>query len=86
MSYQVIIPKAVQKQLDKLPNEARDSVIACLVNLRENPRPLKSLKMKDSQGYRLKAGNYRILYNIDDPTQTITLRRVGHRRDIYRDK
>jgi mRNA interferase RelE/StbE len=39
--------------------------------------------MKDSQGYRLRVGDYRVLYDIDDKTQSITLRRVGHRRDIY---
>lgn len=40
--------------------------------------------MKNNQGYRLRVGEYRILYDIDDKTQAVTLRRVGHRRDIYR--
>ena len=84
MTYQLIIPKAVEKQLNKLPNQIRETVIENLLTLQDNPRPPNSLKLKNIQGYRLRVGNYRILYDIDDPTQTITLRRVGHRRNIYR--
>ena len=84
MTYQLIIPKAVEKQLNKLPNQIRETMIENLLTLQDNPRPPNSLKLKNIQGYRLRVGNYRILYDIDDPTQTITLRRVGHRRDIYR--
>ena len=84
MTYQIIIPKAVEKQLNKLPSQVRESVIENLLTLQENPRPPNSKKLKNTQGYRLRVGNYRILYDIDAPTQTITLRRVGHRRDIYR--
>ncbi len=54
------------------------------MELKDNPRNSNSLKMKNAQGYRLRVGNYRILYDIDDVNQTITLRRVAHRRDIYR--
>jgi mRNA interferase RelE/StbE len=84
MTYQVIIPKTVEKQLNKLPGQVRETLIENLLTLQDNPRPANSLKLKNIQGYRLRVGNYRILYDIDDPTQTITLRRVGHRRDIYR--
>ncbi|HAC64301.1 MAG TPA: type II toxin-antitoxin system mRNA interferase toxin, RelE/StbE family [Cyanothece sp. UBA12306] len=84
MSYQLIIPKVVEKQLNKLANQIRETVIENLLILQDNPRPPNSLKLKNVQGYRLRVGNYRVLYDIDDPTQTITIRRVGHRRDIYR--
>jgi mRNA interferase RelE/StbE len=84
VTYRIIIPKAVQKQIDKLANDVQNSIIQSLLNLSENPRPSNSLKMKNNQGYRLRVGEYRILYDIDDKTQAVTLRRVGHRRDIYR--
>ena len=45
---------------------------------------MNSLKFKNVPGYRLKVGTYRILYDIKDDAQSIILRRVGHRRDIYR--
>ncbi|MEA5533811.1 type II toxin-antitoxin system RelE/ParE family toxin [Crocosphaera sp. XPORK-15E] len=84
MSYQIIIPKAVQKQIDKLANDIQNSVIQSLLSLSENPRPSNSLKMKNNQGYRLRVGEYRVLYDIYDKTQVLTLRRIAHRRDIYR--
>ena len=84
MSYQIIIPKTVTKQLEKLPQSIHDKVIENIIILQENPRPTNSLKMKNNEGYRLKIGDYRVLYDIDDKTQLITLRRVGHRRESYR--
>jgi mRNA interferase RelE/StbE len=86
VSYQVIIPKTVQKEIDKLPKNVQESIIEGLLTLRENSRPPNSLKMKNSQGYRLRVGDYRVLYDINDKTQTVTLRRVGHRKEIYREK
>ena len=86
MSYRIIVPKTVQKQINKLPNTIQARVIESLLSLKETPRPSNSLKMKNSQGYRLRVGDYRVLYDIDDKTQTMTLRRVAHRRDIYREQ
>lgn len=86
MSYRIIVPKTVQKQINKLPNTIQARVIESLLSLKETPRPSNSLKMKNSQGYRLRVGDYRVLYDIDDKTQTMTLRRVEHRRDIYREQ
>jgi mRNA interferase RelE/StbE len=84
MSYQIIIPKTVTKQLEKLPQSIHNKIIENIIILQENPRPTNSLKMKNNEGYRLKIGDYRVLYDIDDKTLLITLRRVGHRREIYR--
>jgi mRNA interferase RelE/StbE len=86
VTYRIIIPKSVQKQIKKLPDNVRQNVVKSLLDLQETPRPQNSLKMKNSQGYRLRLSEYRILYDIDDLTQTLTLRRVGHRREIYRDR
>jgi mRNA interferase RelE/StbE len=82
----VIIPKTVQKEIDKLPKNVQKSIIQGLLTLKENSRPPNSLKMKNSQGYRLRIGDYRVLYDINDQNQTVTLRRVGHRKNIYREK
>jgi mRNA interferase RelE/StbE len=86
MSYEIIIPKTVQRQINKLPINERNTILKSLVNLQENTRPTNSLKMKNSSGYRLRVGEYRVLYDINDQAQLITLRRIGHRRDIYREK
>lgn len=84
MSYRVLIPKSVQKQINKLPAPVSDSVIAKLGVLQVNPRPAGSLKMHGSEGWRIRLGDYRILYDIDDRGRIVVIRRVGHRREIYR--
>lgn len=84
MAYQVNIPKTVQKQLDNLPDQIYERIIEDIIQLRNNPRPLNAIKMKNNRGYRMRIGDYRVLYDIDDEAQIIILRRVGHRREIYR--
>ncbi len=85
MSYQVNLPKTVQKQLNALPQEIKQRILKSLVQLQEEPRPVNSLQMKGGQGFRLRIGDYRVLYDIDDSKQILNLRRIGHRREIYRD-
>ena len=59
----------IQEQIDKL---------------RENPRPDGAKKLKGETGFRVRVGDYRILYEINDEVRTITIYRVKHRRDVYR--
>jgi mRNA interferase RelE/StbE len=84
VSYQIVVPKAVQKQLVKLPVEVRELVVACLSGLQETPRPTGCIKMKNVSGYRIRIGDYRVLYDVDDAAQTVILRRASHRKEIYR--
>lgn len=84
MAYQMIIPNAVQKQIKKLPKDIQDDILDCLIKLQINPQPSGYLKMKNTEGYRIRMGDYRILYDIDDQAQKIKLRKIGHRRDIYK--
>jgi len=85
MSYTVIIPKPVQKQLDSLPNEVRESMIEKISLLSENPRPsgVKKLKGFDHE-YRIRVGDYRIRYEIDDKESVVVILNCRHRKDIYR--
>lgn len=67
MSYQVIIPKPVQKQLDSLPDSVRDRAIKRILALKENPRPHGCVKLKDYENeYRIRIGDYRIRYEVSD--------------------
>ena len=84
MSYRVLIPKSVHKQINKLPSTVSDSILSKLSLLQENPRPVGSLKMQGSEGWRIRLGDYRIIYDIDDKEKAVVLRRIGHRREIYR--
>ncbi|NEO83502.1 MAG: type II toxin-antitoxin system RelE/ParE family toxin [Spirulina sp. SIO3F2] len=84
MTYQIRIPKVVQKQLQKLKEPTRQRILDSLRQMQEQPRFGNAIKMKNSEGYRLRVGDYRVLYDIDDAAQVVTIRRVAHRRDVYR--
>lgn len=85
MAYSLSITRRGQKQLDNLPRDVRDRMYEALVALGDDPRPLSSTKLKGQDDYRIRVGDYRAIYHIDDDTSTVTILRVGHRRDIYRD-
>jgi mRNA interferase RelE/StbE len=85
MSYTIITPKAVQKQLDTLPDEVYERIAVQIQQLAEAPRPDGVVKMKGTDNeYRIRIGDYRIRYEIDDKKQIILLLQCRHRKDIYR--
>lgn len=59
-------------------------IVSKLSLLQENPRSAGSLKLHGSEGWRIRVSDYRIIYDIDDAGRTVVIRRVGHRRDIYK--
>ena len=78
-----LIPRA-QKDLDKLENVNFESILKAINSLRENSRPPGCKKLAANEGYRVRVGDYRIIYRIDDETKTIFIYKVKHRKDIYR--
>jgi mRNA interferase RelE/StbE len=84
LSYRVIIPKPVQKQLDDLSKQQRDRLRAALRLLSDNPRPngVKKLKGYDNT-YRIRVGDYRIIYKIQDPEKLFLILSSIHRKDAY---
>lgn len=83
MNYRVfIIPKA-QKELERLPKEMYDRILAAILDLEQNPRPPGSKKLSGREGWRIREGDYRVIYEIDDAARTVTVLRVRHRRDVY---
>ncbi len=68
MTYQIRLPKTVQKQLQRIPNPPYQKILESLQEMESNPRFGNAIKMQNSQGYRLRVGEYRILYDIDDNT------------------
>ncbi len=84
MAYQILIKRSAEKELDALPAKMRDRIAGRLLTLEENPRPVGVKKLHGQEGYRLRMGNYRILFTIDDKARTVTIFAVGHRREVYR--
>jgi mRNA interferase RelE/StbE len=84
MSYTVLILRRAQKELARLPPTIYGRVKAAVLKLSENPRPRGCEKLTGREGWRVKVGDYRVIYEIDDEQQTVTVLHVGHRRDVYR--
>jgi mRNA interferase RelE/StbE len=82
-SYKVIIKRSAEKEIEALPLKDRRRVVAKIQSLADNPRPPGCEKLSGADKYRLRQGDYRILYEIIDRDLIITVVRVGHRRDVY---
>jgi mRNA interferase RelE/StbE len=84
MSYQIFIKPAAQRQLKKLTRTVQQDLITRIESLSANPRPLSCKKLKGRQDqYRLRSGDYRIIYSIEDASLIVKVIKVGHRRDVY---
>ena len=84
MRYRVILPKSIQKELDRLPDEVMKRILARLVELEANPRPSDVKKLKGRPAWRIRVGDYRVIYEIHDRQLQILVITIGHRREVYR--
>jgi mRNA interferase RelE/StbE len=84
MSYKVVILRSAVKQLEILPAKDYRSVKSKILALGENPHPHDCKKLKGRDGFRIRQGNYRIIYDIQDDILTVRVIRIGHRKDVYR--
>jgi len=85
MPYRLSVAEAVAKQMRRLPAEESRRILEALRALTQEPRPFGSIKVKGRSFYRLRVGNYRVLYEVDDSILQVTVWRVQHRKDVYRD-
>lgn len=83
VSYTVVFPKSVQKQIDRLPGKEAERVLDRIAALETDPRPHDCKKLKGREAWRVRVGDYRIIYEIHDRALQIVLIVVGHRRDVY---
>lgn len=83
--YKVVISRSAEKDLAKLPRKALLPISNAIDTLEENPRPpgCKKLKGATENLWRIRVGDYRIIYAIADEVQIVDVRKIGHRRDIY---
>jgi mRNA interferase RelE/StbE len=82
--YEVVFTPAAERQLGKMPRAVQRRIIMRLDVLPMDPRPAGVKKLHGHDGhYRLRVGDWRIIYVIDDPTQTLTITKVAHRSDAY---
>ncbi|MEI6167066.1 MAG: type II toxin-antitoxin system RelE/ParE family toxin [bacterium] len=82
--YRVELKKSVLKDFDSIPKKDLHRIILAIESLTDDPRPPQSRKLSGLEQYRLRQGNYRILYSIKDDLLIVFVVAVGHRKEIYR--
>lgn len=83
MKYQIHILRRGQKSLEKLAEPAFTAICNLIKSLTDQPRPTGCLKLTGREGWRIRSGHYRVIYEIDDTLKQVTVLDIGHRRDIY---
>ena len=83
MNYALLILRRAQKELENLDKTEYERVREAVFQLAENPRPNNCKKLVGREGWRIRIGNYRAIYEIDDTKRTVTVLHIGHRRDVY---
>jgi len=81
--YTVVITQSVQKYLKKSPDKISTKLESAMIDLEINPRPFGCIKLKGRDAYRIRAGNYRIIYEIEDKILKVTVIEAGDRKEIY---
>lgn len=83
MNYEVLILRRAQKELADLSKIDYERVRDAITVLSENPRPVGCKKLVGREGWRIRSGDYRVIYEINDPQKKVIVLNIGHRRDIY---
>ncbi len=84
-SYKVVISKSAEKEISKLPVKEILKIKETILDLADNPRPFGVTKLEGFDDfYRIKKGNYRIIYTIEDDILTVEVLKVGNRKDVYK--
>ena len=82
--YSIFFKDSVRKDLDSIPNDYLKRIMEPIGSLAENPRPVVYEKLSGQEKYRIRQGDYRIIYSIQDTRLTVWVVKVGHRREVYR--
>ncbi len=84
--YKVVFRKSVATDLRRLPNKDVRRILTVIESLSDEPRPPGVLKLSGQERYRLRQGNYRVIYEIRDSDIVVVIVKVGHRSSVYRNK
>ena len=84
MAYSLNFSKQALKELEKINEPFYSSLKQAIFDLTENPRPQGYIKLRGRDGYRIRIGNYRVIYDIFDKQLVVDIITLGHRKDIYK--
>lgn len=83
-SYKILIKPSAVKELEQIPKKDRIRIALKISSLAENPRPNGCEKLSGQDRYRVRQGDYRIIYSIEDLIRIVRIVKLGHRREVYR--
>ena len=83
-NYEMQIKPSAVKEIEKLPRKDRPKIVQRIRALAVNPRPHGCEKLSAEEKYRVRQGDYRVVYSVDDNERSILVVKVGHRREVYR--
>ncbi len=83
-SYSLFVKRSAAKELESVATKDRRRIVDRIQALGTEPRPPGVEKLSGAEKYRVRQGDYRILYTIDDAARTVIVVKIGHRRDVYR--
>ncbi len=84
VSYSILFTRSAAKELERVPTKDRHRIVTRIGTLADNPRPVGAEKLSGDDKYRIRQGDYRILYEIVDADLIVTVVRIGNRREVYR--
>jgi len=83
-SYSLLIKPSAVKELEALPTKDRRKIVTRIEGLASEPRPHGCEKLSGLEQYRVRQGDYRVVYGVDDDAGVVLVVKIGHRRDVYR--
>ena len=83
-SYSIFLKKSAARELEDIPSRDLARIIERIQSLATEPRPPGAEKLSGQERYRVRQGNYRIIYSIQDQELTVWIVKIGHRREVYR--
>ena len=83
-SYSILLTRSAAKELERVPTKERQRIVARIGTLAGDPRAVGAEKLSGDDKYRIRQGDYRILYEIIDAELIVTVVRIGNRREVYR--
>ena len=84
VKYKIFFKPSAVKELEKVPKKVLQKIVGRIKRLSINPRPSGCEKLSDEEKYRIRQGNYRIVYLIENEKLFVIVVKVGHRRDVYK--
>lgn len=85
MAYSIELKKSVERDIRKIPKKEIKRIVEAIERLAEEPRPSGSRKIKTTERtYRIRSGDYMVIYQIDEAEKTVLITHIRHRKDAYR--